>query len=58
MVEIIDKFDLKAFSEEELLDICFLSITILSYTMVKRADLMTALDVFVVNHLPKLINSE
>jgi len=56
MLEIIEKFDLKAFSEEELLDICFLTITILSYTLVKRPDLMSALDLFVVNHLPKLLD--
>lgn len=52
------KFKLNTFTDEELLDICLLSLTIMSYTLVKREDLLACLDQLVVIHLPKLINMQ
>jgi hypothetical protein len=40
----LTKFSLTTFSDEELLDICLLQLTILSYTLVKRQDLLAYLD--------------
>lgn len=45
-------------SEEEFLDICLLSQTIVSYAMVKRPELMQELDLIVVHHFPKLMQPQ
>ena len=42
--EILIKFNVIFNSEEELIDVCLLSLSIISYSMVKRTDLMTELD--------------
>jgi hypothetical protein len=42
--EKLTKFNLTTFTDEELLDICLLQLTILSYTLVKRQDLIASLD--------------
>lgn len=53
---IFDKFSLKFENEEELLDVLFVSMTILSYTMVKRTELMIEVDQIMLTYLPQLIN--
>jgi hypothetical protein len=42
--ETIMSFNLNIYSEEELMDICFLSLSVLSYALVKRGDLLLLLD--------------
>ena len=42
--ENIVAFNLNILSEEELMDICLLSLTVLSYALVKREDLLALID--------------
>lgn len=53
--EILSKFSLNFTSEEELIDVCLIALTIMSYSMVKRADLMVVFDKLVMTHLAKLM---
>jgi hypothetical protein len=54
----VNKFSLSISSEEEFLDICLLSQTIVSYAMVHRPELMIGLDHLVVNHFPRLMQPQ
>jgi hypothetical protein len=45
-------------SEEEFLDVCLLSQTIVSYAMVKRPELMHDLDLILVELFPKLMQPQ
>ena len=55
IADLVQKFNLNVTSEEEFLDICLLSQSIISYSMVKRPELMQQLDVLVVTLFPKLM---
>lgn len=48
-------FNLHFDSEMDLMDVNLLSLTIVSYSMVKRPELLYDLDSLLVNHLPKLL---
>jgi hypothetical protein len=54
--QVLEKFNLQFKSEEELLDVCLLSLTIVSYSLVKRPELMASLDQLMIENLPRLID--
>ena len=55
--EVLTKFNLQLGSEEELLDMCLLALTIVSYSVVKRAELLGSLDSLLAQHLDKLMGA-
>lgn len=55
VTEVLSKFGLHFASDEELLDVCLLCFSVLSYAMVKRGELMAALDQVIGPQLPRLL---
>lgn len=55
--ETLAKFNLAFTSDEELLDVCLLSTSVMSYAVVKRDDLLQMIDKLMIEHLDKFINA-
>ena len=56
--DVIAKFDLRFDSREEVLDVALLGLSIVSYAMIRRQDLLTNLDLRVVQYLEPLLLKE
>ncbi|CDW80715.1 UNKNOWN [Stylonychia lemnae] len=56
--QIITKFRLKFESEEEFMEVCLLALTIISYALIKRQDLMRNLDQLVLQHLQTFMSDQ
>lgn len=54
--EIKQKFSLNIQSDEDFLDACLLNISVLSYSLVKRVDLLSSLDELILIHLDKFLD--
>ena len=55
VADVLSKFGLHFTSDEELLDVCLICLSVLSYAVVKRGELMAALDSVVGPYLPRLL---
>ena len=55
VTEVLSKFGLHFASDEELLDVCLICLAVLSYAVVKRGELMAALDSVVGPYLARLL---
>ena len=55
IAQIVKKFSLNFTSAEDLLDVCLLSLTILSYALLKRPDLAPSIDQVMLNYLDRFL---
>ena len=54
--QVLEKFNLRFKDSTQVLDVCFMVMSILSYAMVKRADLMRKIDLVIEQHLDQFMS--